>query len=239
MVQVVSSSVLVRKLLAQKSIWARLLTLQGLFSHSLCLPLQQLYHGDKHYLWPCHHASAWGWVVASEEDFQISNTKIAQTSLNNHIQWFCPLIAPAKVKPLFLLKTPCFQGLHDVIIKMNSRWKPATQILTGAVNFRPNLTACRQVVFLTQHLSLSQLLKQKGGPFALTCAKLGCSWAQARYQFTMAAPETTVIPSCVWALRKERRKESKFGYRWKKEWMVFLFRYASSPSVHINHFCCY
>lgn len=46
LVQVVSSSVLVHKPLVQKSIWAGLLTLQGLFGHSLCLPLQQLHQGQ-------------------------------------------------------------------------------------------------------------------------------------------------------------------------------------------------
>lgn len=52
-------------------------------------------------------------------------------------------------------------------------------------------------MFLTRHLSLSQLLKQKEGPFALNDAKLGSSLARTHYQVTMAAPETAVTPSCV------------------------------------------
>lgn len=47
------------------------------------------------------------------------------------------------------------------------------QILTRAMNFRGNLTACRQTIFLTRHLSLSQLLKLKGGPFDFNRVKLG------------------------------------------------------------------
>lgn len=55
------------------------------------------------YPWPCYRASAWGWVVTPKESFQISNTEIARTTLNKDIQWFCPFIAPAKVKPAFPL----------------------------------------------------------------------------------------------------------------------------------------
>lgn len=215
-VLVVISSVLIYKL-----IWIRVLTLQSLYG------LQQMYHRNRCCPQPCHHISALGSVVASKEDFQISSAKIAWASSNNLRHRYWPLITFTKVKPVLPLQMPFSQSLHDVIIKMNSRWKPAIQILGGSVNFRPNLTVCWQAVFLTQHLSLFQFLKQKRETFCFEQCKAGlCLGLDMLSSYHGSSRNHSNSIMC---LSSKRRLKSKVWIQVEERMDVFSFRTHSFP----------
>lgn len=177
-------------------------------------------------------------AASPKEDFQISQDKTAQARLNHHSQQYCPLIALAKVKSMFLLSTPFRQSLHDVIIKMNSRWKPTKQIHNRAAKLHSNLTACRHVVFLTQHLSFSQLLKQKGGHFASNKAKLGSLWTQTCYQVAVAPAEATTASHVPEPQQENTEEGGSSAAGGGEDGWFFSSGAPLFPSVLINH-CCY